>query len=91
VQQRTILVQACRFSACSHRLHQSGSDVRALHSRAGLRISAPMKFDVKFFSEVITQSEPDLCRFIIQHNENLKAVLQSIGPQVQIHPGWDKR
>jgi len=50
-----------------------------------------MKFDVKFFSEVITQSEPDLCRFIIQHNENLQALLQSIGPQVQIHPGWDKR
>ena len=50
-----------------------------------------MKFDVKFFSEVITQSEPDLRRFIIQHNENLKAMLQSIGPQGQIYPGWDKR
>jgi hypothetical protein len=46
-----------------------------------------MKFDVKFFYEVITQSEPDLRRFIIQRDENLQVVLQSIGPKVQIHPG----
>ena len=49
-----------------------------------------MQFVVKFFSEIAIKSKPVRRRFIRHLEENLRAVLRDIDPQVVLHRGWDK-
>ena len=51
---------------------------------------APMKFVVKFFSEIAIKSKPVRRRFVGHLVENLRALLRDIDPEIAVHRGWDK-
>ena len=48
-----------------------------------------MKFLVKLFPEITIKSRPVRQRFIRQLRRNIKAVLQDVDPEVQVHGEWD--
>ena len=50
----------------------------------------PMKFVVKYFSEIAIKSKPVRRRFVTLLGKNLLAVLREIDPEIQIHRQWDK-
>ncbi len=53
-------------------------------------VIAPMKFVVKYFSEITIKSKPVRRRFVGHLAENLRATLRDIDPEVVVHRGWDK-
>jgi tRNA uracil 4-sulfurtransferase len=50
----------------------------------------PMKFVVKYFSEIAIKSKPVRRRFVDKLAENLRAVLRDIDSQVVVQKSWDK-
>ena len=50
----------------------------------------PMKFVVKYFSEIAIKSKPVRRRFVTQLGRNLLAVLREIDPEIQVRRQWDK-
>ncbi len=50
----------------------------------------PMKFVVKYFSEIAIKSKPVRRRFVARLAGNLRAVLQEIDPAVRVDRQWDR-
>lgn len=86
----TNIVQDRLCSAFPRHLHHYCSGVRIICGHLGHRITAPMKYVVKFFSEIAIKSKPVRRRFVVRLHENLKAVLTEIDPEIKISRGWDK-
>ena len=53
-------------------------------------VITPMKFVVKYFSEIAIKSKPVRRRFIQKLTENLRSVLRDIDPDVVVNKQWDK-
>jgi thiamine biosynthesis protein ThiI len=51
---------------------------------------ASMQFVVKYFSEIVMKSKPVRRQFVRQLEENLRAVLRAIDPDVVLQRSWDK-
>jgi thiamine biosynthesis protein ThiI len=49
-----------------------------------------MQFVVKYFSEIVMKSKPVRRQFVRQLEENLRAVLRAIDPDVVLQRSWDK-
>ena len=75
----------CQYRTISSLL--SGGIIRA---PKGLSITAPMKFVVKFFSEIAIKSKPVRRRLLGQLYENLRSVLKDFDPDIQVKKAWDK-
>jgi thiamine biosynthesis protein ThiI len=50
----------------------------------------PMKFVVKYFSEIAIKSKPVRRRFVVRLAGNLREVLQEIDPAVRVDRRWDR-
>ena len=50
----------------------------------------PMKFVVKYFSEIAIKSKPVRRRFVAHLARNLLEVLREVDPEVKVHRHWDK-
>ena len=53
-------------------------------------VMPPMKFVVKYFSEIAIKSKPVRRRFVAQLAANLREVLREIDPAVQVHRQFDR-
>lgn len=58
--------------------------------RTGRDVMTPMKFVVKYFSEIAIKSKPVRRRFVAQLARNLLEVLREIDPDIKIRRQWDK-
>ena len=58
--------------------------------RTGRDVMTPMKFVVKYFSEIAIKSKPVRRRFVAQLARNLLEVLREIDPDIKVRRQWDK-
>ena len=74
----------------SQYIHKSCDEARIILVLSDRLLIAPMKFVVKYFSEITIKSKPVRRRFVAQLAENLRSVLRDIDPDIAVHKYWDK-